>query len=788
MLDLDIFNITQRGDRAGQAVRPAADRPDGLQPDPRDHEPAHPPARREVQLLEPRLGADRAREQSPLQPDPGVDTGPRGCCGSSGVFFRGVPAPTLHGGNLLYARTHSPLDRVLVVVPVARRVRRGRKQQRRRRPEADDTPTGRRRANPCTTALLADSTGTGDRRRLAGDRDVRRQEDRSSTAIPRGRADRGIGAEPLGRGAAAQPRRSGPRSKRRGWENRGPPSPRPRRSQKTSAISPSSRTPATSILPLNPYDVRSIGLRFTRNGSSYTLSKIDGTFRSDARHAAHARRRRQRAGEHSVLVPVLRHGADRGVRQLRRQHHARRGGQVEHRAQHRPPGHRPAPHRAVLRGPRPDDGHRPDLRERRRRSVYTVTWCNVARLRLDAHDDGAGHAPARRQRRDESSSDGINIAESIVGISPGPHERRRARRPDGRERSGRRRDRRALRAGELASTPSRVAKKFYATHPDNFDQILLWTDQPLIRDAFAYELTIANDVRGIGQDILRHRRGSPAAAGRLQLAGGDGLARANTPDDPTPEVSRREQHAQRARPGSRPPLAGATSGFRDRTGTPSTALLGRDDAHWSFFFDSDASVMEGNDIEDLGGGQFRTIDAVKRYSRLDQYMMGLVPPGSVPTFFYVESPVSTKIRSDAPSIGVSFTGTRRDVLVEDIIAVNGPRAPVVRRISEGPSPGLHLRRQQRPLARTAGRWRSSIGSARSGWRSSSRRPRGRMTADTRLRWRLSFAARAQLERLLRLALRRGRRAAGISGSSRWRGGGLRRRRSISASAGRSAAT
>ena len=28
--------------------------------------------------------------------------------------------------------------------------------------------------------------------------------------------------------------------------------------------------------------------------------------------------------------------------------------------------------------------------------------------------------------------------------------------------------------------------------------------------------------------------------------------------------------------------------------------------------DSDASVMEGNDIEDLGGGSFRTIGAVRR--------------------------------------------------------------------------------------------------------------------------------------------------------------------------------
>ncbi len=80
--------------------------------------------------------------------------------------------------------------------------------------------------------------------------------------------------------------------------------------------------------------------------------------------------------------------------------------------------------------------------------------------------------------------------------------------------------------------------------------------------------------------------------------------------------------------------------FRDHTGARSEALLGRDQAHWSFFFDSDASVMEGNDIEDLGGGSFRTVAAVRRYSLLDQYAMGLVPESQVPPFFYVQNPVN----------------------------------------------------------------------------------------------------------------------------------------------------
>jgi len=127
--------------------------------------------------------------------------------------------------------------------------------------------------------------------------------------------------------------------------------------------------------------------------------------------------------------------------------------------------------------------------------------------------------------------------------------------------------------------------------------------------------------------------------------------------------------------------------FRDHTGARSDALLGRDQAHWSFFFDSDASVMEGNDIEDLGGGSFRTTAAVQRYSRLDQYAMGLVPATQVPNFFYVANPTNVaggRQADSAPRVGVTFNGTRRDVLIDDVIAINGPRLP-----SSNDAPRVH---------------------------------------------------------------------------------------------------
>jgi hypothetical protein len=88
--------------------------------------------------------------------------------------------------------------------------------------------------------------------------------------------------------------------------------------------------------------------------------------------------------------------------------------------------------------------------------------------------------------------------------------------------------------------------------------------------------------------------------------------------------------------------------------------------------------MEGNDIEDLGGGSFRTVGTVRRYSKLDQYAMGLLSPAEVPTFFYVQSPVNMsqqKAKDSAPQTGVTFNGTRRDVLIDDIIAIHGTRVP-----------------------------------------------------------------------------------------------------------------
>jgi hypothetical protein len=223
-----------------------------------------------------------------------------------------------------------------------------------------------------------------------------------------------------------------------------------------------------------------------------------------------------------------------------------------------------------------------------------------------------------------------------------------------------------------------VGEQFYAAHQDIYDQLVLWTNQRVVTDAFAFETTVANEIHGIGVDIFDEAR-SFGSGGRLRsLVVMDALGK--YPGDPRQVFLGANNTVS---------VLGQEVGhrwlaylrFRDANRQRSDALLGRDNAHWSFFVDSDASVMEGNDIEDLGGGSFRTVAAVQRYSLLDQYAMGLVSDSDVKSFFYVEDPTNVQPRRtnvSPPEVGVTFDGTRRDVLIQDVIAVMGQRQPSFR--------------------------------------------------------------------------------------------------------------
>ena len=428
------------------------------------------------------------------------------------------------------------------------------------------------------------------------------------------------------------------------------------------------------IAPSNAYDLRGIGLRFTRNGAGgYNVQRIGLGFRTTLGRQLTLEDDDSEAADVAFSFPF--YGAGQATAFVNSD------GNVTFetadfassernvaRLTSGPP--RVAPFLADLD---PSAGGRVFVNAAS--DQYVVTWCNVRGFestrtittQLVLLPDG---------NLEMHFVDATGLTDAVVGISPGRTGEFRSvdLTASGPNEGG------ASSVGERFASIAQldnvaVTRKFYTTHPDNYDQLVIWTDARLILDAFAFEQTVANEIRGIGLPTFDASRDF-GSAGRLRsMAVMDFLGK--YPDDPQQRFLGENNTVS---------VMGQEVGhrwlvfmdFRDHTGVRSQALLGRDDAHWSFFFDSDASVMEGNDIEDLGGGSFRTVGAVNKYSLLDQYAMGLVPPNEVPTFFYVQNPTNmsvTRTRESAPQVGVTFNGTRRDVRIEDIIAINGDRVP-----------------------------------------------------------------------------------------------------------------
>jgi hypothetical protein len=428
------------------------------------------------------------------------------------------------------------------------------------------------------------------------------------------------------------------------------------------------------ILRANAFDLRNVGLRFTRNGAGgYDVSRVDGSFRSGLGSALRLGDDDSAGQTLAFAFPFFGRGQTSAF--------VNSDGNITFGEEDRASTERDVSR--LLTGPPrvapfladldPSSGGRIFVQSST--SLFTVTWCGVpgfessqtATVQTTFLPDGT---------IEMKYADSVGLGDAVVGVSPG---RTATFTPVDLSASGTSGSPGAVGerfAARVELDQVALARKFYANHADLYDQLVLFTDQALTRqNTFAFELTVANEIRGLGQDIYDTSR-EFGSAGRLRsLVMMDNIGK--YPDDPQRKFLGEDNALS---------LLGQECGhrwlaylsFRDHNGQTSDALLGRDLAHWSFFFDSDASVMEGNDIEDLGGGSFRTVGAVTRYSLLDQYAMGLVPEQDVPPFFYVEGPTNVvpgRTAVDGPEVGVTFNGTRRDVLIDDVVAVLGARQP-----------------------------------------------------------------------------------------------------------------
>lgn len=245
---------------------------------------------------------------------------------------------------------------------------------------------------------------------------------------------------------------------------------------------------------------------------------------------------------------------------------------------------------------------------------------------------------------------------------------------------------------EFFSTSPRVdllgaVQTFYTEHPgrDVYDFVYFVTDFSfdLGDDAFAFYLPLRNDAAGIGQPV--GESSVAAATGSRRLQGILNLSNISAAYPASPITRIPGLGANHALS-----IMGQEQGHRwlsyAKYPGDEGLLLGRDDAHWSFFLNVESttsspaarrsSSAEGNVWRDNGNGTFTSLNLVDGFSRLDQYIMGLRPPNEVPDTFVIANPSGTfRTRESSPAPNVQVSGTRQTVTIDQIIQANGARNP-----------------------------------------------------------------------------------------------------------------
>ncbi len=236
-----------------------------------------------------------------------------------------------------------------------------------------------------------------------------------------------------------------------------------------------------------------------------------------------------------------------------------------------------------------------------------------------------------------------------------------------------------------------IEEGFLAVHPDDSQFIVVYTTWSLPQGVGALYQAVANDVQGIGYEHI-----APLDPVIPEPYFDD------TPDSQVQgflHMNRWTQYVGDDPGGVDDTMISLIFGQElghawlsfvhvDAPDVPSDILLGRSDAHWSFYLHTAGSPVEGHDWVDNGDGTFTAIKHdVFTFSDLDLYLMGLIPPEEVEPFFVITDPhdcIDSALPNGecAPASGHQFqadsytvSGTRVDLTIEDVIASEGPRVP-----------------------------------------------------------------------------------------------------------------
>jgi uncharacterized protein (TIGR03437 family) len=222
-----------------------------------------------------------------------------------------------------------------------------------------------------------------------------------------------------------------------------------------------------------------------------------------------------------------------------------------------------------------------------------------------------------------------------------------------------------------------ASQKVYESQDDAYDYLAFFNTGGISPGAgtIAFQVSVRATRKGIGDFLLDAGReyGSP---NRLQAVLNMGPL-SQYPDDPNAPMPSRAGTGDTGLTVLAHEAGHLFLAFASNREGNSRPMLGRQGFHWAFTFNSEASLLEGNRIEDAGAGvspRFRTVATVEGFSPLDQYLMGLRAPSEVPPSFYVQdSGLSPNLT--APRVGATFNGIRRNIAVEEIIAAEGRRTP-----------------------------------------------------------------------------------------------------------------
>ena len=221
-----------------------------------------------------------------------------------------------------------------------------------------------------------------------------------------------------------------------------------------------------------------------------------------------------------------------------------------------------------------------------------------------------------------------------------------------------------------------LAQKFYQTHEDAYDYLVVYNNMGIdaMSGALAYEATVRSSGTGysVAQQDYGQQYGSAARLrsvmnmGRLDYYPADVNAtvpvRAAAQDTPMTVLGHESGH-----------LFLAFASIPDPAGSTAKPMIGYGGAHWSFVYDSEASLDEGEKVTDLGSGRFVTAAVTQGFAPLDRYLMGFSPASDVADTFVALNPSVSPLGH--PQSGVGFTGTRLNISVNDIMQTLGRRTP-----------------------------------------------------------------------------------------------------------------